>query len=119
MVRVARGVGLHNGGDLGLALEAVGFEMRNRAQCVWHRVAVGRQDEFHAVLHASGMQQVQRIEVMRHIAVGRIDDGGAAVEDMVARKQHAVLRHQQTHMVGRVAGRVQRQQGVLRRAVGL
>ena len=42
------------------------------------------------------------IEVGRHVAVRRVDDGGAAVQDVVAAEQQAVF-FQQAQVVGGVA----------------
>ena len=55
---------------------------------------------------AGGGERVQRIQVGRHVAVGRIDHRGAAVEDVVAREQQAVFQQHQAQVVGGVAGRV-------------
>ena len=58
-------------------------------------------------------QQVQRVQVVVHIAIGRIDHGGAAIEDVVAAKEQAVFFEHEADMIGRMAGRVQGAQGVL------
>ena len=80
-------VGLHHGDDLGLAREAVRLEVRNRLQRVRQHVAVRGQDGAHVVLRAHLVQEVERIQVVGHIAVRRVDHGGAAIEDVVAREQ--------------------------------
>ncbi|MDT4873592.1 hypothetical protein FQZ97_1088460 [compost metagenome] len=54
-------------------------------------VAVRGQDEVDTVRLAQPVQLVQRFEVGAHVAVGRVDHGGAAVEDVVAREQQAVF----------------------------
>ena len=71
-----------------------------------------RQNELDLVLFTGGAQQVQRGQVIVHVAVGRVDHRGAAVEDVVAAEQQSVFEQHQADMVGRVAGRVQHQQGV-------
>ena len=75
-------------------------------------VAVRGQDEFHAVFGEQGVQPVQRIEVVGHVAVGRVDDGGAAVQDVVAAEEQGVFHQQQAQVVGCVAGGVDGLQGV-------
>ena len=92
MVRVAGWISLHNGGNLGFAFEAVGVEMRYSAQRIGQRMAMCREDEIYAVLHAHVVQEIKRIQIVRHIAIRRINDGGAAVQDVVTRKQEPVLR---------------------------
>ena len=47
-----------------------------------------------------------------HVAIGRVDDGGAAVEDVVAAEQQAVFLQHQAHVVGRMAWGVDDLQGV-------
>ena len=76
-------------------------------------IAVGGQDEFDVQLLAGLCQQVERVQVVCHVAIGRVDDGGAAVQDMVAREQQAVFDQHQAQVVGRMAGCVQHLQGVL------
>ena len=66
-----------------------------------------RQDEFDAVFLACGAQNVQRIEVGRHVAVGWIDHRGAAVQDRVTAKQQAVFEQNKAQAGGSVARRVQ------------
>ena len=75
-------------------------------------VAVRRQDEVHLVLGAGQAQAVERIQVGAHVAVRRVDHGGAAVEDVVAAEQQTVFEQQQAQVVGRVAGRVDHLQGM-------
>jgi len=58
-------------------------------------------------------QQVQRIKVIVHVAVGRIDHCGAAVQNMIAREQQAVFQKCQTQMIGRMSWGVQDFQAVL------
>ncbi|MNT46313.1 hypothetical protein D3C72_1829470 [compost metagenome] len=81
-------------------------------QRVRERVAVGGQDEAHIARLAGICQLFQRREVQTHVAIGRIDHGGAAVEDVVAAQQQAVFFQHQAHMVGRMAGGVDGAQGV-------
>ncbi len=69
-------------------------------------VAVGRQDEFQPVFRTGRGQPVERRQVVAHVAVGRRDDGGAAVEHMVAAEQQAVVGQQQAQVVGGVARHV-------------
>jgi len=60
----------------------VRLELRNGLRRPADDVAVRRQDEFDTVLFAGLRQAVQRIEVGAHVAVGRVDDGGAAAENI-------------------------------------
>ena len=84
IVHAAMGLRLHDFQHLGFALQAVGPEFGNGAWCIAEHVAVGRGNEFNAVLLAGLGQQVQRVQVVVHVAVWRVDHGGAAVEDVVA-----------------------------------
>ena len=61
---------------------------------------------------AQGVEPVQRIQVVGHVAVGRVDHRGAAVQDVVAAEEQAIFPQQQAYMVGRVAGCVDDLQGV-------
>ncbi len=103
LVGGAVGVGLHDGGDFGFPAQAVRLEVRNRPQCIGQRMAVRRQNELHAKCGAGVMQQVQRIQVIPHVAIGRVNHGRAAVQDVVTRKQQPVFFEQQANMVGCVA----------------
>ncbi len=69
-------------------------------------MAVGREDELHIVLFAGRQQCVQRLQVVTHMAVRRVDHRGAAVQDVVAREQQPVFHQQQADMVGGMAGGV-------------
>ena len=69
----------------------------------------GRQDEKRG---AQGIEPVERVEVVGHVAVGRVDHGGAAVEDVVPAEQQAVFAQDQAQMVGCVAGGVHHLQGM-------
>ena len=112
----ALGLGLHHRQNLGLSLEPVGFEVGNRrpglTALTADGVAVRRQDEADAVLVAGLSQAVQRIKVGAHIAIGWINHGGAAVEDVVAAEQQAVFEQQQAQVVGGMARGVDHHQGV-------
>ena len=48
-------------------------------QCIGQRMAVRRQNELHAKCGAGVMQQVQRIQVIPHVAIGWVNHGRAAV----------------------------------------
>ncbi len=73
---------------------------------------MGGQDELHVVLGAQGVEPVERVQVVGHVAVGRVDHGGAAVEDVVAAEQQAVFAQEQAQVVGGVAGGVHHLQGM-------
>ena len=66
-------------------------------------MAVRGQDELHVVLLAQGQQGVQRIQIVGHVAIGRVDHCGAAVQDVVAREQQTIFHQQQAKVVGGVA----------------
>ena len=68
-------------------------------------MTVGRQDESHLHLRALGRQHIQRMQVVAHMAIRRVNHRGTAVQYVVTGKQQSVLFQQQAHMVGRVAGR--------------
>ena len=72
------------------------------------------QDELHIKALAVFVQQIQRLQVVRHVAIGRRNDGGAAVKNMVAAKEQAVFFEQDAQMIGRMPRRVNKAQGVLR-----
>ena len=83
---------------------------------VIHEAAVPRaesSDRRHFVAHTG-----QAVEVLVQIAVGRADDNGGAVHDVVPGQQQRMLLHKPAEVVGRVARRVQRTQGELRRRGG-
>ena len=103
---------LHGGQHLGFARQPVCLQVRDGAARVAQHVAVCRQDELHAVRLAGSVQRVERIEVVGHVAVGRVNDGGAAVQHMVAAEQQGVFHQQQAQVVGRVARGVDHLQGV-------
>jgi len=109
-------VGLHHCQDFGLAFESVCLQVGNGPQRLAvvtpDGVAVRWQDEAHLVLRTGSSQPVQRVEVGAHVAVRRIDHGGAAVEDVVAAEQQPVFEQQQAQVIGRVAGRVEHHQGM-------
>ena len=48
----------------------------------------------------------QGLDVLLHVAVGRIDDDRRTVDDVIARKQPVAMRMQVTDVVGSVPGRV-------------
>ncbi len=104
VVQAAIGLLPHDGQDLGFALEPVRLQVGDGPARVAQHVAVRRHDEFDAVSFAGGGQHVQRVQVGAHVAVGRIDHGGAAIEHMVAREQQAILDQHQAGVVGSVAG---------------
>ena len=112
VVHGAVGVGLHHGQHLGLARQAVLFQVGDGVARAAQHVAVGGQDEARVVRGAGGVELVERIQVGRHLAIGRVDDGGAAVQDVVAAEQQAIFLEQQAQVVGGVAGRVDGAQGV-------
>ena len=112
VVHRAIGVGLHHGEHLGFARQAVFFQAGDDGARAAQHVAVGGQDEARFVRGAGGVELVERIEIGRHVAIGRVDDGGAAVQDVVAAEQQAVFFEQQAQVVGRVAGRVDDAQGM-------
>ncbi|MNL66897.1 hypothetical protein D3C87_1914300 [compost metagenome] len=70
------------------------------------------QDELHAVFGAHRMKPVQRIQVVGHVAVRRVDHRGAAVQDVIAAEQQIVFFQHQAQVVGRMAGRVDHLQGM-------
>ena len=75
---------VHRGQHFRFALEAVCLELGNRLRRLAQYVAVGRQDKVDFMGVAGLAEPVQRVEVGGHFAVGRVDDGGASVEDVVA-----------------------------------
>jgi hypothetical protein len=109
---VPSGSCLHGGDDLGLARQAVALELGDGGARLAQHMAVRGQDELHAVFGAGCVEPVERVEVVGHVAVGRVDDGRAAVEDVVAAEQQAVFPQQQAQVVGRVARRVHHLQGM-------
>ena len=50
-----------------------------------------RGQEFDPLRCAQRIERVERIQVVAHVAVGRVDHGGAAVEDVVAAEQRGVF----------------------------
>ena len=68
-------------------------------------MTVGRQDESHLHLGALGCQHIQRMQVVTHMTIRRVNHRGTAVQYVVTRKQQSVLFQQQAHVIGRVAGR--------------
>ena len=110
---------MHGAGDFGLALQTVRFEAANHIAGikgltgqVAQDIPMGGQDQTNVVAGASCQQFVQRVQVAAHVAVGRADDGGAAIEHMVAAEQQAVFFQHQAQVVGRVARRVDGAQAV-------
>ena len=118
-------VRLHDAQNFGFTLEPMRFEVGNAGagikglvpQVAQH-ITVRGQDEFDVILLTRGSQFVQRGEVVVHVAVGRIHDGGAAVQDMVAAQEQPVFFQHQTQVIGCMAGRVHHAQRV-RRIVAL
>ena len=108
----------HGRRHLGFALEAVCPELGNSLPGRAQHMAMRRQDEINAVRVAGLLQPIQRIQVGGHFAVGRANDGGAAVEDVVARKKQTVFDQHQADMVGGVAGRKNYLQCVRLRMMG-
>ena len=106
LVWIARRVGLHHRSNFCLAHEPVGFEVADCAQSVGHGVSVGWKNKLHLVREAAGVQNIQGVQVICHVAVRRVNDGGASVQNVVARKQNAVLAQQQADVVGGMAWRV-------------
>jgi len=64
------------------------------------------------VLGADRIQPVQRIQVVGHVAVRRVDHRGAAVQDVVTTEQQRVFHQQQAQVVGRMAWGVDHLQGM-------
>jgi hypothetical protein len=65
------------------------------------------------VVVGAGLRQcVKRFDVVGHVAVRRVDDGGAAIQYVVAAEQQAVFHQHQAHVVGSVAGGVHHLQGM-------
>ena len=118
VIHRAFGQGLHRRRHLGFALQAVRPELGNRLRCLAQHMAVRWQDEVDLVRVAGIGELVQRVEVGVHLAIGRVDDGRAAVQYVVARKQQAVFHQHQAHMVGRMAGRENNLQSVALRLMG-
>ena len=110
--------GLHRRLHLGFALQAVRPELRNRLRSLAQHMAMRRQDEVDLMRVAGAGEPVQRIEVGAHLAIGRIDDGRAAVEDVVAGEQQAILDQHQADMVGGVPGGEKNLQSVYLRLMG-
>ena len=112
VVHVAFGLRLHYFQNFGFAFQAVRLELRNRAQCITQHKAVRGQNMADVALLAGCGQHIERIEVGRHVAIGRVHHGGAAIQDVVAAEQQAVLFQHQAQMVGSMAGGVDDAQGV-------
>ena len=85
----------------------MGRELGNHLPRLAQHVAMGRQEELHLVLGTHRIQIRQALQVLGHIAIGRIDDGGAAIEDVVPRKEQAIFNQQQAQMVAGMARGVQ------------
>ena len=86
--------------------------MGNRLAGRTQHIPVGRQNEVDGVLNAGSTQHIERIQISRHVAIGRVNDRGAAVEDVVATEQQAVLHQHQAEVVGGVAGGVDDLEGM-------
>ena len=103
LIGVAIGVGLHHRLDFGLAPQTMVLQVGDGTQRVGNDMTVGRQDESHLHLGALGRQHVQRMQVVAHMAIRRVNHRGTAVQNVVTGKEQSVLFQQQAHMVGRVA----------------
>ena len=106
VVHAALGHGVHGFFDFGFALQAVRLQVRDGLRRAAQHIAVRGQDEIDVVFGAGGGQVVERLQVVVHVAIGRVHDGGAAVQDVVAAEQQAVLHQHQAQVVGGVAGGV-------------
>ncbi len=69
------------------------------------------------MLRAGGAQQVQGFQVQRHVAVGRVNHGRAAAQNVVAAEQQLVFQQHQAQVVGSVARCVQHLQRVRHLAI--
>ena len=92
VLHAALGQGLHHLQDFGFTLQPVCFEafydvggIERLAPGVAEHMAMRRQNEFDALTGSQSDQHVQRMDVVAHVAIGRIDDRGAAIQDKIGR----------------------------------
>ena len=112
VVQSAVGMGLHDAGNFFLAPQAVCFQVRNDPQGMIQHIAMGGQNMLDVVLRTDGAEHIKRVQIIPHMPIGRIDHGGAAVQNMVAAEQQAVLDQHQANVVGGVSGRMDDLQGM-------
>ena len=86
--------------------------MGDGAAGLTQHIAMRWQDELDRMLRTRCTEQVQRIQVVGHVAIGRVNDGGAAVQNMVAAQQQTVFDQHQAQVVSGVARRVQHHEGM-------
>ena len=73
----------------------------------FHQETVARCEPLNVFL----IEPLERGEIVRHVAIGRIDHDGRALHDVVAGEQQVLLFEQEAELVRCVARRVQHAQG--------
>jgi ATP-dependent Clp protease ATP-binding subunit ClpA len=92
--------------------EAKDLDRELRALLKEKDAAVRGQDVLHVQRCAGLVQAVQRIQVVAHVAIRRVNHRGAAVQYVIAREQKPIFFQHKTDVVGRMAGRENRPQRV-------